>query len=146
MNTSRAPAIFQRRQRSLSQSQSSNTPTCPPAREGGRGIGGAGLTARSFLPTPVNTRPLPNHVAGPLSRRTNAITLPQNTTQHTNNHSTHNHNTRPTQNHTKNTIFRVQLRKINPNTPTEKQKIFKYSHWEIQLVRNSPTCPAGSHT
>ncbi|KAF2350142.1 hypothetical protein FHG87_019102 [Trinorchestia longiramus] len=53
--------------------------------EGGRGGGGAGLTTRSLLPTPVNTRPPRNHVAEPLPHRTNTTTLPQNTTQHARN-------------------------------------------------------------
>ncbi|KAF2354195.1 hypothetical protein FHG87_015050 [Trinorchestia longiramus] len=95
------------------------------SREGGRGKGGAGLTARSLLSTPVNTKPPRDHVAEPLPRRTNTTTLPQNTTQHANNHSTNNHNTRPTHKHTKNTTFRVQIQKINSNITTEKQNIRK---------------------
>ncbi|KAF2365346.1 hypothetical protein FHG87_003893 [Trinorchestia longiramus] len=94
------------------------------SREGGQGRGGTGHTARSLLPTPVNTRPPRLHVAEPLLRRINT-TKHQNTTQHFNNHSTNNHNTRPTYNHTKNTSFSIQLRKINPNKTTEKQKIFE---------------------
>ncbi|KAF2348441.1 hypothetical protein FHG87_020804 [Trinorchestia longiramus] len=89
------------------------------SREGGQGRGGAGHTARSLLPIPVTTRPPRRHVAEPLSRRIN--TLHQNTTQHSNNHSTNNHNTRPTHNHTKNTTFRIQLRKINPDITTDKK-------------------------
>ncbi|KAF2350869.1 hypothetical protein FHG87_018376 [Trinorchestia longiramus] len=92
-------------------------------REGGQGTGDAGHTARSLLPTPVNTRPPRLYVAEPLPRCINT-TLHQNTKQHSNNHSTNNHNTRPTYNHFKNTTFRIQLRKINPDITTERQKIF----------------------
>ncbi|KAF2350592.1 hypothetical protein FHG87_018654 [Trinorchestia longiramus] len=94
------------------------------SREGGQGRGGAGHTARSLLPTPVNSRPSRPHRAEPLPRRINTTTH-QNTTQHSNNHSTNNLNTRPTYNRTKNTTFRIQLRKINPNITTDKQKIFE---------------------
>ncbi|KAF2355012.1 hypothetical protein FHG87_014230 [Trinorchestia longiramus] len=94
------------------------------SREGGQGRGAAGHTARSLLPTSVNTRPPRLHVAEPLPRCINT-TLHQNTTQHSNNDLTNNHNTRPTNNHTKNTAFRIQLRKINPDITTEKQKIFE---------------------
>ncbi|KAF2344314.1 hypothetical protein FHG87_024930 [Trinorchestia longiramus] len=68
----------------------------------------------------------------PLPRRINT-TLHQNTTQHSNNHSTNNHNTRSTHNHTKNTTFRIQLRKINPDITTEKQKIFETTFKDLDV-------------
>ncbi|KAF2348651.1 hypothetical protein FHG87_020593 [Trinorchestia longiramus] len=102
------------------------------SREGGQGRGGAGHTARSLFPTPVNTKPPRLHVAEPLPRRINT-TLHQNTTQHSNNHSTNNHNTRPTHNHTKNTTFRIQQRKINPDVTTDKQKIFETTFKDLDV-------------
>ncbi|KAF2354943.1 hypothetical protein FHG87_014300 [Trinorchestia longiramus] len=137
------------------------------SREGGQGRGGAGHTARSLLPIPVNSRPPRLHIAnkqtkqtifisnqvhkvflhkrrpdtehGPqttrlrwLPRRINTTTH-QNTTQHSNNHSTNNHNTRLTYNHTKNTTFRIQLRKINPDITTDKQKIFETTFKDLDV-------------
>ncbi|KAF2345431.1 hypothetical protein FHG87_023812 [Trinorchestia longiramus] len=102
------------------------------SREGGQGRGGAGHTARSLLPTPVNSTPPRLHIAEPLPRRINT-TSHQNTTLHSNNHSTNNLNTRPTYNHTKNTTFRIQLRKINPNITTDKQKIFETTFKDLDV-------------
>ncbi|KAF2351659.1 hypothetical protein FHG87_017586 [Trinorchestia longiramus] len=100
--------------------------------EGGQGRGGVGHTARSLLPTPVNSRPPRLHMAEPLPRRIDTTTH-QNTTQHSNNHSTNNLNTQPTYNHTKNTTFRIQLRKINPNITTDKQKIFETTFKDLDV-------------
>ncbi|KAF2359157.1 hypothetical protein FHG87_010085 [Trinorchestia longiramus] len=99
--------------------------------EGGQGRGGAGHTARSLLPTPVISRPPRLHIAEPLPRRIN--TTHQNTTLRSNNHSTNSLNTRPTYNHTKNTTFRIQLRKINPNITTDKQKIFETTFEDLDV-------------
>ncbi|KAF2348425.1 hypothetical protein FHG87_020820 [Trinorchestia longiramus] len=85
------------------------------SREGGQGRGGAGHTARSLLPTPVNSRPPRLHIAEPLPRRINTTTH-QNTTQHSNNHSTNNHNTRPTYNHKKTKIKKKQETEKNNRT------------------------------
>ncbi|KAF2368545.1 hypothetical protein FHG87_000691 [Trinorchestia longiramus] len=101
------------------------------SREGGRGRGGAGLSAKSLFPTPVNTRPPRNHVAEPLPHCTNTTTLPQNTTQHANNHSTNNHKKRPTHNHTKNTIFKYIHILI----------CYKFeNHATYQCISTTPSC------
>ncbi|KAF2345835.1 hypothetical protein FHG87_023410 [Trinorchestia longiramus] len=102
------------------------------SREGGQGRGGAGHTARSLLLTPVNSRPSRLHIAEPLPYRINT-TIHQKTIQHSNNHTTNNHNTRPTYNHTKNTTFRIQLRKMNPDITTDKQKIFETTFKDLDV-------------
>ncbi|KAF2346633.1 hypothetical protein FHG87_022611 [Trinorchestia longiramus] len=102
------------------------------SREGELGREGAGHTARSLLPSPVNTRPPRLYAAEPLPRRINT-TIHQNTTEHPKNHSPNNHNTRPTYNHTKNTTFRIQLRKINPDITTDKRKIFETTFKDLDV-------------
>ncbi|KAF2356607.1 Transposase Tc1-like [Trinorchestia longiramus] len=134
VSTSRAPAASQIRQRSLSDTEPNTPPTCPPAR-GGRGEEAPATPPEAFSPLPLTleSRPSRLHIAEPLPRRINT-TIHQNTTQHSNNHSINNHNTRPTYNHTKNTTFRIQLRKINPDTTTDKQKIFETTFKDLDVL------------
>ncbi|KAF2350905.1 Bud13 [Trinorchestia longiramus] len=96
-------------------------------------IDSSGHTARSLLQTPVSTRPPRSHATELPTPHT--ITNTPKHRQNVNNNATH--DVTPSHQRTRNATYRVQFRKIDINTPKDRQNFFETTvyHLNVPLIR-----------